>query len=156
MKVMTLQADRQAKRYALIFDKGDEAVALLTAFARQEALSAAQFTAIGAFSRAVLGYFERDRMEYRRIPVPGQVEVVSLLGDVALKGEEPVVHAHAVLGEPDGTARVGHLLEGHVWPTLELVLEESPRHLRKRVDPETGLALIDLPGGRWTPSAKAA
>lgn len=156
MKVMTLQAGRQAKRYALIFDKGDEAVALLTAFARQEALSAAQFTAIGAFSRAVLGYFERDRMEYRRIPVPGQVEVVSLLGDVALKGEEPVVHAHAVLGEPDGTARVGHLLEGHVWPTLELVLEESPRHLRKRVDPETGLALIDLPGGRWTPSAKAA
>jgi predicted DNA-binding protein with PD1-like motif len=36
----------------------------------------------------------------------------------------------------------GHLLEAHVRPTLEVVLTESPRHLHKRKDPESGLALI--------------
>jgi predicted DNA-binding protein with PD1-like motif len=149
MKAMTLQADGGAQRYALIFDKGDEMIQVLTAFAKEHGLSAAQFTAIGAFSRAVLGYFDRERKDYLKISVPSQVEVVSLLGDIALKGHEPVIHAHAVLGQPDGTARVGHLLEGHVWPTLELILEESPRDLRKRYDPETGLTLIDLPGRRW-------
>lgn len=149
MKAMTLEGTAGGQRYALIFDKGDEMIRLLTAFAKEQGLSAGQFTAIGAFSRAVLGYFDREQKDYRKIPVGSQVEVVSLLGDIALKGEEPVVHAHAVLGEPDGTARVGHLLEGHVWPTLELILEESPRDLRKRYDPETGLTLIDLPGRRW-------
>jgi predicted DNA-binding protein with PD1-like motif len=54
------------------------------------------------------------------------------------------VHAHAVLGRPDGTTVGGHLLEGQVWSTLEVVLTEAPGALRKRVDPETGLALIDL------------
>lgn len=149
MKAMTLEDRAGGQRYALIFDKGDEMMRLLTAFAKEKGLSAGQFTAIGAFSRAVLGYFDREKKDYRKIPVDSQVEVVSLLGDIALKGEEAVVHAHAVLGEPDGSARVGHLLEGHVWPTLELILEESPRDLRKRYDPETGLTLIDLPGRRW-------
>jgi hypothetical protein len=62
---------------------------------------------------------------------------------VALDGEEPKVHAHVVVGLSDGAARGGHLIAGRVWPTLEVVLVESPRHLRKRHDPETGLALID-------------
>ena len=73
-----------------------------------------------------------------------QVEVVSLIGDVALDESEPKVHAHVVVGKSDGTAYGGHLLEAYVRPTLEVVLVESPAHLRRRVDRESGLALIDL------------
>ena len=36
----------------------------------------------------------------------------------------------------------GHLLEAHVRPTLEVLLTESPAHLRRRHDPESGLSLI--------------
>ena len=131
------------RTWALIFDKGDEPVAGLTAFARAQKLGAAHFTAIGAFSDVTLGYFDREAKDYLRIPMHEQVEVLSLIGDVALDKEEPKVHAHVVVGRADGEARGGHLLEAHVWPTLEVVLVESPRHLRKRHDPETGLALID-------------
>jgi predicted DNA-binding protein with PD1-like motif len=49
-----------------------------------------------------------------------------------------------VVGKADGTAHGGHILEAHVWPTLEVVLTESPKHLRRKIDLETGLALIDL------------
>jgi predicted DNA-binding protein with PD1-like motif len=131
------------RTWALIFDKGDEPVAGLTAFAKAQKLGAAHFTAIGAFSDVTLGYFDRAKRDYKRIPLHEQVEVLSLLGDVALDKGEPKVHAHVVVGRADGEARGGHLLEAHVWPTLEVVLVESPRHLRKRHDPETGLALID-------------
>jgi len=72
-----------------------------------------------------------------------QVEVLSLIGDIALDDGEPKVHAHVVVGKSDGTAHGGHVLEAHVRPTLEVVLTESPRHLRKRFDPESCLALID-------------
>ena len=90
-----------------------------------------------------LGYFDRKARDYKKIPLREQVEVLSLIGDVALDRGEPKVHAHVVVGRADGEARGGHLLEACVWPTLEVVLTESPRHLRKRHDPETGLALID-------------
>jgi len=72
------------------------------------------------------------------------VEVLSLVGDIALHGEEPKVHAHVVLGKSDGTAWGGHLVEAHVRPTLEVILTESPVHLHRKTDPNTGLALIDL------------
>jgi predicted DNA-binding protein with PD1-like motif len=53
------------------------------------------------------------------------------------------VHAHVVVGTRDGSARGGHLLEGHVRPTLELLVEEAPAELRKTYDRQSGLALID-------------
>lgn len=138
-----LLSDGPRKTFALIFEKGDEVMRETTAFARRERLTAAHLTAIGAFRDAVLGYFDPARKDYRRIPVREQVEVLTLAGDVAVKDGEPQVHAHVVLGLSDGSTRGGHLLEAHVWPTLELILVESPAELRRRSDPETGLALID-------------
>jgi hypothetical protein len=101
-------------------------------------------TAIGALRDVTLGYFDPGARRYREIPVAEQVEVLSLLGVITLDGEKPKVHAHIVVGGADGSARGGHLLSGHVFPTLEVVIEELPRHLQRRTDPETGLALIDL------------
>ncbi len=132
------------RTWILVFDEGDEAVSELTAFAREQGLSASHFTAIGAFRDAVVGWFDWDAKDYRRIPVAEQVEVLSLSGDVAEGQDGPKVHAHVVLGRSDGSTRGGHLLEGHVRPTLELVLTESPPHLARRQDPRSGLALIDL------------
>ena len=129
--------------YAVIFDKGDEVIAGLGELAREKNLGGAHFTAIGAFREATLGYFDRAMKQYKEIPLREQVEVLSLIGDIALANGAPQIHAHVVVGKSDGTAYGGHLLHGHVWPTLEVILTESPRHLWRRTDAETGLALID-------------
>jgi predicted DNA-binding protein with PD1-like motif len=142
MRVKKLQANDETT-FALIFDKGDEVMEELTEFAREERLTAGHFTAIGALSDATLGYFDRTRKDYTKIQVDEQVEVLSLVGDVAVDGREPKIHAHIVLGKADGTAHGGHLISAHVWPTLELILTAPPGHLRRRSDPETGLALLD-------------
>ena len=138
--------DAGEKTFAIIFDKGDEVASGLLAFAKENKLSASHFTAIGAFERVTLGFFERERKDYKRITIDEQVEVLSLIGDVALDEDEPKVHAHVVVGKADGTAHGGHLLEARVWPTLEVILVESPQHLQRKVDKETGLALISLTG----------
>ncbi len=130
--------------HVLVFDKGDEVVEQLLAFAKQEQVTAASFSGIGAFSDVTLGFFERERKDYKRIPLAEQVEVLTLAGDIAVKDGEPQVHAHVVVGKADGTAWGGHLLEGHVWPTLELVLVESPDELRRTLDEETRLPLITI------------
>jgi len=132
------------KTWALIFDKGGDPVAGLTAFAKSQNVGAAHFTAIGAFSDVTLGYFDRAAKDYTKIPIPEQVEVLSLVGDIARQDGAPKVHAHVVVGKADGTAHGGHLLDARVWPTLELVLTESPRVLARVSDRDSGLALIDL------------
>jgi predicted DNA-binding protein with PD1-like motif len=129
--------------HALVFGRGDEVMQGLRAFSRGHAITAAHLSGIGAFSDVTLGYFEWQSKEYERIRLDEQVEVVTLAGDVALKDDEPDVHVHVVVAKRDGSAHGGHLIEAHVRPTLEVILEESPAHLRKRTDPESGLALID-------------
>jgi predicted DNA-binding protein with PD1-like motif len=145
MRAKQIHEERGQKTFALVFDTGDEVIAKLTNFAKENDLTAASLTAIGAFSDATLGYFDMERKEYKEIPVDEQVEVLSLVGDIAPKDDgEPQVHAHVVVGRSDGATRGGHLLEAHVRPTLEVVLVESPEHLQRRTDAETGLPLIDL------------
>jgi uncharacterized protein len=130
--------------YAVVLDTGDEVTGELGRFVRDQEVEAASVTAIGAFSRAVLGYFQWETKQYKKIAVDEQVEVLSLLGDVAVDDEGPTLHLHAVLGKSDGSVVGGHLIEAYVRPTLEIILVQSPSYLRKRKDPETGLALINI------------
>jgi predicted DNA-binding protein with PD1-like motif len=136
--------DGPQRSFAVVLDTGDEVTSCLLAFAKEQDLSAAAFTGLGAFSDAVLGYFDWQKKDYDRIRIAEQVEVLNLTGNIALADGEPKLHPHVVLGKADGSAHGGHLLEGHVRPTLEVIVTESPVHLRRRSDPETGLALIEL------------
>ena len=128
----------------VVCDPGDEAVSALTQFARSQDLEAAQITAVGAFEHATVGWFDRAAKDYRRVEVDEQCELLSLIGDVAVGQDGPVLHVHAVLGLSDGTTRGGHLLEARVFPTLEAVITETPARLRKVMRPDIGIALIDL------------
>jgi predicted DNA-binding protein with PD1-like motif len=140
-----LLSDRDGERtFALVFATGDEVKSELERFAREQSLSAARVSGIGALMDVALGYFDWEKKEYDENRFDEQLEVVSLNGDVALKDGEPALHAHLAVGRADGTALGGHLVEAHVRPTLEIVVVESPAHLRKEVDAETGLALISL------------
>jgi len=134
----------QPKTFALIFRTSDKVVEGLTRFAKESRLGASQFTAIGALSEVILGFFIPEQKTYNRIILREQMEVLSLIGDITLKNGEPQLHAHIVVGRADATAHGGHLIEAIVRPTLELVLTESPAHLHRSFDPESGLALIDL------------
>jgi predicted DNA-binding protein with PD1-like motif len=145
MQCKLLHENEGQRTFAVILDTGDEVMKTLQSFAEQHDITAAQFTAIGALSDVVLMYFDWPEKDYLRIPVREQVEVASLIGDVAQAASgDPALHAHVVVGKRDGSAMAGHLGEAHVRPTLEVILTESPAHLRKAKDPLTGLALIHI------------
>jgi predicted DNA-binding protein with PD1-like motif len=143
VKAKLLAEDAQ-RTYALVFDSGDEVMSGLERFAREQELPAAQISGIGAFESVTLGYFDWPRKSYTKNRIDEQVEVVSLMGDVALKDGEPAVHAHVTLARGDASALGGHLIEAHVRPTLELIVVESPSYLQKEIDGTTGLALIAI------------
>jgi uncharacterized protein len=143
MQCKLLHESSGQRTFAVVLQTGDEVMASLKRFTEAEKIFAAQLTAIGAFSDVVLQYFDWDKKSYMGIPVREQVAVASLIGDVAqAPSGEPALHIHLVVGKRDGTAMAGHLKEAHVRPTLEVIVTESPAHLRKVKDAETGLALI--------------
>jgi predicted DNA-binding protein with PD1-like motif len=111
----------------LVFDTGEEVSAGLLRFAKQQKLEGAHLTAIGALERVTLGFLESAKKAYTKIPVEEQVELLSLVGNIARDDQgEPKLHAHAVVGKGDGTAHGGHLRDARVRPTLEVVVIESP------------------------------
>lgn len=137
------QIDESPKTFMIVFETGDELAKGLSEFADEKKLSAASFKAVGALSAVRLGWYNIESKKYDpSVTLDEQVELLSLIGDVALKDGKPVVHSHMVVGKRDGTAHGGHLLEARIRPTCEVVLTESPAHLQKFVDPESGLALI--------------
>jgi predicted DNA-binding protein with PD1-like motif len=140
-KVLTAHAERTI---AVVFEAGEEVIAPLTRFVQEHNVRAARFTAIGAFSDVRLGYFDVSAQDYVQTAIGTQVEVLSLIGDVAVEDGQPHLHAHVVVGKRDGTAHGGHLLSAHVRPTLEVLLIESPGYLVRRFDPRFGLPLIDI------------
>jgi predicted DNA-binding protein with PD1-like motif len=144
MKSRLLHDDGAQRTFVLVFDTNDDVLPELLSWAGAQKISGASFTAIGAFRRVTLGYFDIDKRSYAHIPLEEQVEVLALTGNVALAKGQPKVHAHVVVGMRDGTAHGGHLIEATVRPTLEVVLVESAPHLRRSMDEATGLALIDL------------
>jgi predicted DNA-binding protein with PD1-like motif len=140
-----LVAGNPAHVHVIILDSGEEAFAALTKFANDEKLSAASLTAIGAFERATIGWFDLGSKSYRKIEVNEQCEVLSAIGDVAIGDDgKASLHIHVVLGLSDGSTRGGHFLSGIVRPTLEVVLTEAPSRLRRRRRPDLGIALVDL------------
>jgi predicted DNA-binding protein with PD1-like motif len=143
MQLKLIHENAGKRTFAVILQAGDEAMSCLREFAARERITGAQVTAIGAFRTAKLAFFDWETKQYHPILVEEQTEVASLIGDIAVAPEgSPSVHVHAVLGRRDGTALAGHLLEGHVRPTLEVIVTESPAHLCKVKEAESGLALI--------------
>jgi predicted DNA-binding protein with PD1-like motif len=140
----TVIAEGAERTFVLVFETGDEVIGQITQFASDQRLTAAHFVGIGALSQLTVGYFNWETKTYDHVPIAEQVEVLSLAGDIAEHRGEAAIHAHIVVGKADGSAHGGHLVDARVRPTLELVLAEAPAHLRKRYDPDTGLALIDL------------
>lgn len=131
------------RQHVLIFETNDEVMEILANFARRNRIRAGHFTAIGALRSASLAFFDPEAKEYIDIPVEEQTEVVLLTGNLAWKGDEPIVHAHALLGRRDGSTIGGHVLKATVRPTLELFLDPGGE-LERETDETSGLPLIAL------------
>lgn len=143
MKHKLLNEDKQ-KTFAIILDSGDEVMECLQSFAKEQMLKASQFNAIGAFSKATLGFFDFSIKDYKKIEIDEQVEVLNIAGDISLYNNEKKIHAHTVVGKSDGTAYGGHLLKAYVHPTLEIILTESPAYLAREMDKDSHIPLIKI------------
>jgi uncharacterized protein len=159
MRHKLLEHDDGRRKFVLVLDAGEEAVASIKAFAKQQELQGSTVAGIGAFETCSFGHFNPATKEFTRNDLTVQAEVLALNGNIAGElgqhdGHEdddgdgdsedngPHLHLHCVVGLNDASTRGGHLIQGIVRPTMELVIEESPVHLNRGLDRASGLVLL--------------
>jgi uncharacterized protein len=141
VKLITDRGD--TKTYALIFSAGDEVLSGLTEFAINYHVKSAHFTGIGDARTSRFGWYDASKKLFKVNQLDSFAEITSLIGDIAMLNNNPVVHAHINLATQDGIVHGGHLLEAWVEPTLEVIMTVEPVQMDKRLAPEFGLNVID-------------
>jgi predicted DNA-binding protein with PD1-like motif len=130
------------REYQLVFEPHAEIMSTLTDFILRNHIKSAHFTALGACTDAVIGYYDPAARDYRRTPYQQQMEIVSLIGDAAPTNGGAGLHVHIGLGFADGSMHGGHLFEAHAWPTLEMFLVASPTSVERKHDAALNLDLM--------------
>jgi predicted DNA-binding protein with PD1-like motif len=143
VKVKLISGNDSTKTYAIIFAKGDEVMSGLKEFAIKYHVKSAHFNAIGDASSVKFGWYDISKKKFKVMHLNEFAEITSLAGDITLYNDNPVVHAHISMATQDGIVHGGHLFEAFISPTLQLMMTVEPAALYKKLDPETGILIID-------------
>jgi len=123
-------------------NKGDDIMEALTKVITQNHIVAGVITAIGAISKAKIGYFDQELKRYEEREFNEPMEILSLMGNISLKDDMPFCHLHIVLSRKDYSVIGGHLYSGSMVYALEYNI--VPFHggsFKRNMDSETGLYL---------------
>jgi len=100
--------------------------------------TAVVLSGLGQLKKFKLGYL-KEKNNYTPEKFDKPHELLSLTGNVCLQNEGYEIHLHAVLGDEKKNAIGGHLIEGKVEVTNEIVLLKTNIAVKRRLEEKTGL-----------------
>ena len=139
-----MQSRQCSDIFILRLSSGEEIVETLTRFLAGNNITSGVINGIGAAADATLNYFNMKTKKYEEKCFSGDYEILALNGNVSLKEDKPFAHLHIVLGTKDYECIGGHLKSAKVGATCEVVIQQLDAELKREVDEETGLYLLDL------------
>ena len=128
--------------WIIVLEKGEKVIGMLEDFLERENINAGYFTAIGALSSAELAHYDLERKSYTTRSITEPLEIVSLMGNVGMKGSDRIIHSHIAVGTGDMELSGGHLKEAVVAATCEVFLTVIPGSMRRTYSGDIGLNLI--------------
>jgi uncharacterized protein len=136
---------RIGERLCVRLESGDPLVESLTRLLAAESIGAAAVSGLGAVRKVRVAFLDVDKKEYEAHEIEEQMELVSLVGNAALRDDTPFLHLHATLGRRDLSLFGGHLQEAVAHPTVEVWLAPEKEAIRRSFDENIGMAVMDLP-----------
>ncbi len=100
--------------------------------------SAVLLNGVGMLRDMEIGYWNGSSYDVQRIDEP--VELLSLQGNFAHKGDERIIHCHATIAKHGAAAFGGHVLKATVHNTAEIFIRRLSGIVLERKMEETGLA----------------
>jgi len=129
-------------KYILKVGVGEDVMAELKRFCKEQGIEAGVFYAIGAAKELQVAWYDVDVKEYTKRDIKQELEIISLLGNIAMKGEEVIVHTHGSFSDENMQLVGGHVNKLIVGGACEIMLEKLDGHIEKAFDEEIGLNLM--------------
>ena len=136
---------RFGDRLLVRLESGDAVVDTITALLEREGVRFAVLSGLGAARYVRLAYLDVDRRTYEAHEVEEQLEVVSLVGNAALRDGKPFLHVHVTMGRRDLSLFGGHLQELVANPTIEVWIQPEAGAVTRVFDEDIGMAVMQLP-----------
>lgn len=137
-----MKSVKPGKMYMGRLRHGADLLEELTRICLDEQIHCGRVEAIGAVQRARIGYYDQQKREYGFVDFEEELEITALIGNVSIKDEKPMVHAHVTLADEQGKAYGGHLAPGTIIFACEFMLQAFDEPTLDRVfDKQTGLPL---------------
>lgn len=131
-------------QYVIRLDRGEEIVESLKKIADKENIKLAYLMGIGAVGKVTAGVFDTKEKVFKGHTWEGDLEVVSIGGNINTMNGETYVHFHISAADEQGNVFGGHLQEAVISGTGELVLTEIDGTVDRKFDEEIGLNLFDF------------
>ena len=125
-------------------EKDEEIISTLTQGFQDAGIEGAFFYGLGVGKNIELGFFDAKTKKYFRKRFEDEYEFTSLVGNISLTEGQITVHCHVTITDSKFQASGGHLFEGVVPATLEIIAFPFSKPLVRRLDKTTGLNLLDL------------
>ena len=128
--------------YFFVLKRGQEITEEIKKFCRENNITSAYVSAIGAVSLAEIGIYDFNKRDYDIKKFEQALELTNLTGNISVLDNEIFLHAHATFSDRETKAIGGHLMSAVVSITCEVFLVPLKEQLTRKFDEETGLKLI--------------
>jgi len=136
------QANKQ-NPFMLVLQRGENIHQAILQCVTQAKLDNAAIRGIGAIENPTLAYFDLKKKQYLNQKFYGIYELLALNGDVSLDKGHKMLHLHTVIGTRKFTTLGGHLMDGSIGVTGEIMITPLTGQAVRSLNTATGLNLID-------------
>ena len=121
---------------------GEELRDKIEKFCAENNIKTAWINALGSSEELELAYYNLSNKEYETKIFNERLEIVALVGNVALKGDKPFAHIHGTFSRPSMEVIGGHINKCVISATCEVSIWPSEKILERKYDGQTGLHLL--------------
>ncbi len=125
-------------------ERGEKIIETLKNFCSKNKIKCGYFFGLGALGEVELAHYIVETKKYTSKILKQPLEIVNMSGNIATMNNEFYLHCHITLSDEKMKAIAGHLKEGIISATCEIVLVNLSATINRKYDEFTGLNLLDL------------
>ncbi len=139
-----MEYKKAGNRFVLKLKRGEEIISSITELCKKENITAASVSGIGATQSVEAGFYSFKKKKYQGYCFNQNMEILSLLGNISTKDNEPYLHLHIVVSNDEGEALGGHLTKAIISVTAEIFIDVIEVKIDREPDSLTGINLMKL------------
>ena len=120
---------------------GDEIIESITKIFKEEKFYSGMINGIGAINQVELGFYNLESKKYKKEFFKDDYELTSLMGNIALKDEQPFVHIHINMSDDNFGVLGGHLFSAVTAASAEVIILLDDQSIKRQLDQNVGLYL---------------